>query len=112
MTAPKRRWFSYSLRTLFALVTVFGVWLGWNLHQVRERGRVLAEFPTQHSSFADYSNDTHQLPLTWRLLGAEPISAFGFDSRGMSDADCRYIERLFPEAKVEHRAGFRGVIFD
>lgn len=28
MTAPKRRW-SYSLRTLFVVVTVFGCWFGW-----------------------------------------------------------------------------------
>jgi hypothetical protein len=27
-TAPKRRWFKYSLRTLFVVVTAFGVWLG------------------------------------------------------------------------------------
>jgi hypothetical protein len=28
-TAPKRRWFAFSLRTLFVLVTVFGIWLGY-----------------------------------------------------------------------------------
>ena len=26
---PKRRWFRFSLRTLFVVVTVFCVWLGW-----------------------------------------------------------------------------------
>ena len=25
---PRRRWFSYSLRTFFVVVTIFGVWLG------------------------------------------------------------------------------------
>jgi hypothetical protein len=28
ISAPKRRWFAYSLRTLFVVVTAFGVWLG------------------------------------------------------------------------------------
>jgi hypothetical protein len=35
--APKRRWFAYSLRTLFVVVTVFGCWLGWNINIVRQR---------------------------------------------------------------------------
>ena len=36
-----RRWFRFTLRTLFVLLTFFGVWLGWNLHQVREREAIL-----------------------------------------------------------------------
>jgi hypothetical protein len=33
MTSEKssRRWFSFSLRTLFVVLTAFGVWLGWHL---------------------------------------------------------------------------------
>ena len=34
---PKRRWFSFSLRTLFVVVTVFCLWLGWNVQIVHER---------------------------------------------------------------------------
>jgi hypothetical protein len=30
-----RRWFQYSLRTLFIIVTVFAVWLGWELSIIR-----------------------------------------------------------------------------
>ena len=42
---PRRRWFrfAFSLRTLFAAVTFCGVWLGWNLHVVRERQAVIQE---------------------------------------------------------------------
>ena len=46
MTAPpKRRWFrfTFSLQTLFIVVTIVGVWLGWQLKIVRERKAVLAE---------------------------------------------------------------------
>src|SRR4051794_285454 len=39
----RRRWFSFSLRTLFVVVTVVGVYLGWQLRIVRERKAVLAE---------------------------------------------------------------------
>ena len=39
----KPRWFRFSLRTTFVLVTIFGVWLGWNLKIVRERKAVVAE---------------------------------------------------------------------
>ncbi len=35
--APKRRWFNYSLRTLFVVVTVLCVWLGWNVNIVQQR---------------------------------------------------------------------------
>ena len=35
--APKRRWFQFSLRTLFVVVTVFGCWLGYELNWLRER---------------------------------------------------------------------------
>jgi hypothetical protein len=47
MTAPRRRW-SFSLRTLFVVVTVVACWLGaWIANEsslVRERGRLIAEY--------------------------------------------------------------------
>jgi hypothetical protein len=38
---PRRRWFQFSLATIFVVVTVPAVWLGWELHHVRERDRLL-----------------------------------------------------------------------
>jgi hypothetical protein len=29
MTPPRRRWFRFSLRTLFVVVTLLGIWLGF-----------------------------------------------------------------------------------
>ncbi len=43
MTAPKRRRFRFSLRTLFVVVTVFGVWLGWTLHHIHLRRQAISE---------------------------------------------------------------------
>ena len=40
---PKRRWFRFSLRTMSVAVTVFGVWLGWQLKIVSERKAILNE---------------------------------------------------------------------
>src|SRR4249919_3316018 len=49
MTAlPKRRWFRFSLRTMFVVVTIFGVWLGWQLNIVRERKAILVEMEQTH----------------------------------------------------------------
>jgi hypothetical protein len=39
--APKRRWFAYSLRTLFVVVTVFAVWLGYSMNWIQQRHKVL-----------------------------------------------------------------------
>ncbi len=40
---PRRRWFRFSLRTFFVLLTILCVWLGVvskSAHQQREAGRV------------------------------------------------------------------------
>ena len=42
MTAPKRRWFRFSLRTLFVLVTVVGCWLGYSINWIKQRHAFLA----------------------------------------------------------------------
>ena len=34
---PRRRWFRFSLRTFFILITIFGVWLGVQAKWVRDR---------------------------------------------------------------------------
>ena len=54
MTAPpKRRWFKFDLRTMFVVVTIFGVWLGWQLRVVRERKAILAEIERSGPGLAD-----------------------------------------------------------
>lgn len=47
----KPRWFRFSLRTLFVVVTIFGVWLGCNLRIVRERKAVISELKQGTSEF-------------------------------------------------------------
>ena len=39
---PKRRWFTFKLRTLFVVVTMASCWLGWQVHIVQRRRTFLA----------------------------------------------------------------------
>ena len=39
---PRRRWWQFSLRTFFALVTMFCVWLGWTVHRANEQRKAAA----------------------------------------------------------------------
>jgi hypothetical protein len=41
-TKPKRGWFRFSLRTMFVLVTIIGVWLGFQVSTVYHRKRLLS----------------------------------------------------------------------
>ena len=34
---PKRRWLQFSLRTLFVVVTVFCVWMGWQVNTAKQQ---------------------------------------------------------------------------
>ena len=36
-TKPRRRWFQFSLTSLFLLTTLVALWLAWELSYVRER---------------------------------------------------------------------------
>ena len=47
--APKRRW-TFTLRTLFVVVTVFGIWLGYEMNWIRERHAFL----TRRAEFRDF----------------------------------------------------------
>jgi hypothetical protein len=38
-----RCWFRFSLRTLFVLVTLIAVWLGWSLNWIRQRHAFLRD---------------------------------------------------------------------
>lgn len=57
----KSRWFRFSLRTLFVLVTVVACWLGWNLRIVRERKAVLAELVEAQKHYS-YKTTAHYVP--------------------------------------------------
>jgi hypothetical protein len=116
--APRRRWFRYSLRTLFVVMTVVCCWLGWNVHIVRQRQAAWAEVIAERDArdkiwmekLAAYSDQigllytTIQqgpakpvtLPLTRRLLG--DVAHHSFERN--READARRSAMYFPEAKI------------
>ncbi len=101
--APKRRWFRFSLRTLFVVVTVFGVWLGWNLHQVQERNRLMDHIAAcgGHCAMGEsVAFETTPVPLAWSLLGAEFVGYIELPVGSFSTKDRSHIQPLFPEAQI------------
>ncbi len=110
-TPPRRRWFCFSLRTLFVAVTLLAVigWLGWNLKQVRERSAVRpelhgSEIRDRSDAFvitiSDKELPTGELPWLWRQFGARHEQSLYLKQDEMSDAQFARIRRLFPEAKI------------
>jgi hypothetical protein len=123
--APKRRWFQFSLRTLFVMVTaaVICAWLGWQVYVVHERKQALRAlepldvFVTSSSKMKqdileyydrhpDHPRKSFSIPFYRRLLGDEAIveiATFG-------NYDESELRTLFPEAEVVYNAtrGFPG----
>jgi hypothetical protein len=105
MTAPKRRGLRFSLRTLFVVVTALACWLGWNLHQVRERDRMAAWIAAEGGSVTNgpSTRPWKTLPRSWSVLGAEPVSQIVFGgSNRYNLEDLHRAEALFPEAEIVH----------
>jgi hypothetical protein len=95
--APKRRWFRYSLRTLFVVVTVFGCWLGGNLHKIRQRDAVSEDFVSRGARFL--CTDPESMPFLWRFLGVQGVHVIWLPD-SFDHADQVRAERLFPESTV------------
>jgi hypothetical protein len=108
-TKPKRRWFRFSLRTLFVLVAIIGVPLGWGAYQLNwiwQRHTALIWVTTQAEHW-------HEVPVSQRAwlgtpaprslrifgeVGAEQISVVV--DADQVDEKQQSLERLFPEAKI------------
>lgn len=89
-----RRWFRYSLRTMFVVVTVFAVWLGWELKFVNAR----RNFPG--TALMSRETEEGQHPPFWRRwLGDEAVSAWYFPNNAPDDLLSRARE-LFPESRI------------
>lgn len=128
---------SFNLRTLFAVVTIFGILLGWELHFVRERKSILNELNSERrpdeivlipleeleggpeSEFFTRCGkfDCYRVSLFRRLLGDSSCYALHLPA----SIDSKLIERIecaFPEAQlnITHADGrqlaFRDSLFE
>lgn len=94
MTAARRQW-SFGLRTLFVLVTLAAVPLGWRayaLNWIAQRHRFLSSHSLGTTTFVGYP-----APYGLGLFGEEETPSIKVDGKDRVDE----AKRLFPEAKIE-----------
>jgi hypothetical protein len=115
--APKRRWFRFSLRTLFVVVTISGIALGWVAYQlnwIRQRRELVHRTDIEALMWAD--GDYPTAPGLMWLFGEqgydiiEIIVDLPIDptidvppDRERTETETALLERarsLFPEAEV------------
>src|SRR5262245_57340168 len=107
-----RRWFRFTLRTLFAAITALCLWVGWEVNWIHRRRAALEELRPKALLLSPLSAERakksgDRLMITWehareipvwrRLLGDESIGWIYFDATA-GDEDLRLTRELFPEA--------------
>ena len=98
---PRRRWFRFSLRTFFVLLTVFGVWLGVQVKWKQDRERLLYDEIAVDGSWA--ARGYAPAPWSLRILGEEGVAFITIDFRHDPQRSRTLREkarRLFPEAEI------------
>ncbi|MBC7852957.1 MAG: Hint domain-containing protein [Pirellulaceae bacterium] len=115
--SPKapRRWLSFSLRTMFIVVTAICCWLGWESSVVRGRQALLKELRSRPSvqvtaasqwvaSLPPGTSRNHRasVPLHRRWLGDEAIQEIGYGThyQPLSTTELSRVARVFPEARL------------
>ena len=94
-TNPPR--FRFSLRTLFVVVTVFGVWLGWQLNWIKQRHRAAAGIGRTGTRGVSVPRAPG---LLW-VLGERGV--YGFElHRDTPQEKVIELRLLFPEAAIHH----------
>ncbi len=98
---PRRRWFSYSLRTGFVLMTIFGVWLGVQVKWIRDRHESLKWSQVQVET-TSRSGVPVFAPWQIRLLGESGVAAVAVEAKKEEDfSRASDVKRLFPEATFQ-----------
>lgn len=113
MITPKRRWFRFGLRTLFVLVTLVCGLTAWTIHnfrQVQERNTLLRAFTARGAALGPmfqpgepiiYKDTGKQIPVAWRLFGAEtPGADIWLPPGKFTDEERHHLQVLFPDAYV------------
>ena len=110
--AANRSWFSYSLRTLFIVVTLFACWLGWNVHLVNERERVQRDIAWRGATFLTPAFHARRniwnpklapqkpLPTLLSFFGAKPFGSIVLPRDEFTEAERQRVQAVFPEAEV------------
>ena len=114
-TKSPRRWLTFSLRTMFIVVTLLCSWLGCESSVVRQRRAALQDLrnrPSIQITTARQSADNFprgvpaspraSVSIVRRLLGDEAIYEIGISShyQSLSEEDRNRLARIFPEARI------------
>ncbi|HEY4311724.1 MAG TPA: hypothetical protein VGN12_19920 [Pirellulales bacterium] len=109
MPQPKhtRRWFQFSLRTMFALMTLVALWLASELATIRERRqmreRIHADFGTvinvseARELGLSLEKQSVSVPFWRRWLGDEAVAEVDL-AFGSLDEKVTAAQKMFPEA--------------
>ena len=111
---PRRRWFNFSLRTMFVVVTLMCGWLGWESSIVRQRQalrKALEANPTVQITTASAWADRYPggamgqpaatIPVVRRWLGDEAIQEIWYYSYMQGPKiDLERLAKVFPEAAL------------
>jgi hypothetical protein len=103
--APPRRWYRWSLRTMFVVVTVIGCWLGYYLNWVRQRHELIRQIDDRPPIFnrVQGMGPAGTFPWSLWLLGEKPREFIEFELASKDDYPRALSEtqRLFPEAWIQ-----------
>ena len=93
---PRQRQFRFSVRTLFIVVTLIAVWIGWSFNWMRQRQEFVR--PGNELGAVILTSDVRAPGLLWVFgeQGAQVVLLFTD-----KEADFERARRLFPEAHVE-----------
>ncbi len=102
-----RRWFRFSLRTLFLVITAVSLWLGWNYRIVHERKEIRRQILQDMDArkclvrTSWWPDEPPQFSWTRTLLGDEPwFSGFFLSKRHYSEQDVELIHLAYPECEI------------
>lgn len=103
MTAEKRRWYRFNLRTLFVAFTLAAWWIASTTRFVRDRREFLSTWAAVvhagESASARFREPPAQIPWLRSLMGDVAIQIVWL-SHGTTETKLNRVERLFPEASV------------
>lgn len=100
---PRRRWFRYSLRTFFVLLTIFGVWLGVQLRIVQKRRELWRWIEKQDivgTVQVQYLAPPATLPWARALLGDRLYDEPRLLGPDVDRQKLREVDELLPEARI------------
>jgi hypothetical protein len=114
VAASRRRWFQFSLTTMFVVVTGAAALLGYNTYWIRQRHAYLTNHPEAIHDVPQYEQPVRAPGLLW-LFGERGKSYIAVQAPGfMKDRDFHKLHagpeaeearRLFPEAILEVEDG-------